>query len=148
MGFLSKNVLLTAYKVLSSNSESPSSQGATQKISAIRYLFALDRFYKMHGRNCDTKTNDKNLYVDYVGEVVRLSDNFYTSNFYQDLYNESDYKVGSNFFSVNAVKDSIVNPAIKVDFPRRNKDGELLKIQNGVLIRDENLYSHINKCIN
>lgn len=44
MAYIDKKSLLTAYKVLSHNTSSPSSQGATQFISAIRYLFALDRF--------------------------------------------------------------------------------------------------------
>jgi len=145
MGFLSKKTLLFVYNVLSNNTDSPESQGATQKISALRYLFALDRFYKENGRNCDTKSEDKNLYVSYVGEVVKLSDDTYTSNFHAGLYSEQDYKVGSNFFSVNAVKDSLVNPAITVDFPRRNKDGELFTIKDGVLLRDVKLFKHIDK---
>lgn len=136
--------MLHAYKTISSIDENKQ-QGLTQKVSALRYLFALDRFYKKNGKNCDTKSTDKNEYVDYVGEIVKLSDSYYTSNFYTGLYTEQDYKVGSNFFSVNAVKDSLVNTTIIVDFPRRSKDGELFKIQNGVLLRDVSLFQHIEK---
>lgn len=144
MAYLTKEALLHAYKTISSIDENKQ-QGLTQKVSALRYLFALDRFYKKNGKNCDTKSTDKNEYVDYVGEIVKLSDSYYTSNFYTGLYTEQDYKVGSNFFSVNAVKDSIVNTTIIVDFPRRSKDGELFKIQNGVLLRDVSLFKHIDK---
>lgn len=144
MAYLTKEALLHAYKTISSIDENKQ-QGLTQKVSALRYLFALDRFYKKNGKNCDTKSTDKNEYVDYVGEIVKLSDSYYTSNFYTGLYTEQDYKVGSNFFSVNAVKDSLVNTTIIVDFPRRSKDGELFKIQNGVLLRDVSLFQHIEK---
>lgn len=131
--------------MLSTNTDSPSSQGATQKVSALRYLFALDRFYVLHKKDCDVKSSDKNLFVKYVGEIVKLSDSFYTSNFYLGLNQDSDYKVGSNFFSVNAVNDSIVNPSVIVNFPRRSKDGELIQIKNGVLLHDDSLYAHVTK---
>ncbi len=144
MAYLTKEALLQAYKTLSGIDENKQ-QGLTQKVSALRYLFALDRFYKKNGKNCDTKSTDKNEYVDYVGEIVKLSDGYYTSNFYTGLCSEQDYKVGSNFFSVNAVKDSLVNTTIIVNFPRRSKDGELFKIQNGILLRDASLFQHIDK---
>lgn len=131
--------------MLSTNTDSPSSQGATQKVSALRYLFALDRFYVFHKKDCDVKSPDKNLFVKYVGEIVKLSDSFYTSNFYLGLNQDSDYKVGSNFFSVNAVNDSIVNPSVIVNFPRRSKDGELIQIKNGVLLHNDSLYAHVTK---
>lgn len=145
MGYISKSNLLRAYFMLSTNTDSPSSQGATQKVSALRYLFALDRFYVFHKKDCDVKSPDKNLFVKYVGEIVKLSDSFYTSNFYLGLNQDSDYKVGSNFFSVNAVNDSIVNPSVIVNFPRRSKDGELIQIKNGVLLHNDSLYAHVTK---
>ena len=37
MGYISKENLLEAYKVLSTNTSTPTNQGATQYISAIRY---------------------------------------------------------------------------------------------------------------
>ncbi len=145
MGYLSKNILLSIYKILSKITDSPENQGATQNLSALRYLFALDRFYKEKGKNCDTKSEDKKLFISYVGEVVKLSDNSYTARFYSDLKDEKDFGVGSNFFSVNAVKDSLTNPVVIVEYPRRKKDGELFTIQNGVLLRNTDLYSHIGK---
>ena len=64
MAYIDKKSLLTAYKVLSHNTSSPSSQGATQFISAIRYLFALDRFVLKNNKNCDTKEKeDRELFI-------------------------------------------------------------------------------------
>ena len=140
MGYISKQNILVAYKVLSTNTDTPTSQGATQYISAIRYLFALDRFCNKFGRSCDVKIKqDKESFVRYVGEVVNIDKEYYTSNFHLDIKNDSDYKVGSNFFSVNVVKDSLVNPSLLLDFPRRSKDGELFNIQNGLLSTNQPL---------
>lgn len=148
MAYLSKQTILEAYKILSSNTNDPLTQGATQAISAIRYLLALDRFYIKNSKPCDTKNKlDKDLYTSYVGEVVSINDNIYTSNFHLDIKSDLDYKVGSNFYSVNVVKDSLVNPALKLDFPRRSKNGELFHVQNGVLSLDNKLIKNIQKYI-
>lgn len=146
MGYISKQNILTAYKVLSTNTSTPTNQGATQYISAIRYLFALDRFCNKFGRSCDTKIKqDKETFVEFVGEVVKINKEYYTSNFHLDVKNDSDYKVGSNFFSVNVVKDSLVNPSLLLDFPRRSKDGELFKVQNGLLTTNKSFFKNLNK---
>ena len=148
MAYIDKESLLTAYKVLSHNTTSPKSQGATQFISAIRYLFALDRFIFKTNKNCDTKVkDDRELFIRYVGDIVSINGSYYTSNFFTDIKNERDYKVGSNFFSVNVVKESITNPTITHDFPRRTKDASLFKVQNGVLFSDKALYRNIRKYI-
>ncbi len=124
------------------------SQGATQAVSAIRYLFALDRFQKKNAHSCDTKTKiDRDVFVEYVGEIVSINGPLYTCNFHTDLKEEGDYKVGSNFFSVNVVKDSIVNPAIELDFPRRSKNGQLFNVKNGVLSIDKTLLINAQKHI-
>lgn len=148
MAYINKNTLLTAYKVLSHNTSSPSSQGATQFISAIRYLFALDRFILKTNKNCDTKEkDDRELFINYVGDVVSIDGFYYTSNFFTEIKNERDYKVGSNFFSVNVVKESTTNPVVLHDFPRRTKDAALFNVQNGVLSIDRTLYKNIKKYI-
>ena len=73
MAYIDKKSLLTAYKILSHNTNSPSSQGATQFISAIRYLFALDRFILKTNKNCDTKEKeDRELFINYIGDVVSI----------------------------------------------------------------------------
>lgn len=146
MAYISKQSLLQAYKVLSGNTSTPTSQGATQAVSAIRYLFALDRFIKNSSHSCDTKSIiDKDSFVEYVGEIVSVNGSLYTCNFHTDLKEEADYKVGSNFFSVNVVKESIVNPAIKFDFPRRSKNGQLFNVKDGVLSVDKTLFINAKK---
>ena len=90
MVYISKKSLLTAYKILSHNTSSPSSQGATQFISAIRYLFALDRFVLKYNKNCDTKEKeDREQFINYVGDIVRIDGSYYTSNFFTDIKNEN-----------------------------------------------------------
>lgn len=134
MAYIGKQSLLDAYNVLSHNTSSPSSQGATQFVSAVRYLFALDRFVFKNNKDCDTKNkNDRDAFIEYVGDIVSINGPLYTSNFYTDLKSENDYKVGSNFFSVNVVKESLANPVKIYDFPRRSKDGELFQVRDGIL---------------
>ena len=146
MGYISKENILAAYKVLSTNTSTPTSQGATQYISAIRYLFALDRFCNKFGRDCDVKKKqDKDSFIEFVGEIVKINNEYYTSNFHLDIKTDSDYKVGSNFFSVNVVKDSLVNPSLPLSFPRRSKDGELFYVKNGLLSTDNSLFKNLNK---
>ena len=145
MAYISKNSVLTAYCKLSLLSENPSTQGATQKVSALRYFIALDMFYKTNGTNCDTKNNsNKDLFSECVGNVVSVNSEKYTSNFYYPLTNsDKDYNCGSNFYSVNVIKESITNPNTVFDFPRRGKM-PLIKIQNGTLIHDISLYHNLN----
>ena len=145
MAYISKNSVLTAYCKLSLLSENPSTQGATQKVSALRYFIALDMFYKTNGTNCDTKNNsDKELFSKCVGNFVSVNSEKYTSNFYYPLTNsDKDYNCGSNFYSVNVIKESITNPNKIFDFPRRGKM-PLIKIQNGTLIHDISLYHNLN----
>ena len=145
MAYISKNSVLTAYCKLSLLSENPSTQGATQKVSALRYFIALDMFYKTNGTNCDTKNNsDKELFSECVGNFVSVNSEKYTSNFYYPLTNsDKDYNCGSNFYSVNVIKESITNPNKIFDFPRRGKM-PLIKIQNGTLIHDVSLYHNLN----
>ena len=145
MVYLSKSSVLSAYCKLSLLSENPITQGATQKVSALRYFIALDMFYKTTGTNCDTKNNsDKELFSECVGNFVSVNSEKYTSNFYYPLTNsDKDYNCGSNFYSVNVIKESITNPNRIFDFPRRGKM-PLIKIQNGTLIHDVSLYHNLN----
>ena len=145
MVYLSKSSVLSAYCKLSLLSENPITQGATQKVSALRYFIALDMFYKTNGTNCDTKNNsDKELFSECVGNFVSVNSEKYTSNFYYPLTNsDKDYNCGSNFYSVNVIKESITNPNRIFDFPRRGKM-PLIKIQNGTLIHDVSLYNNLN----
>ncbi len=138
MAYLSKKTLLEAYKVLSELSEDPTVQGATQKVSAIRYFLALDMFYKKFNRECNTRdADDKAAFIANVNTIVALEDNWYTTNFYAPLtFHQGDSAVGSNFYSVGAVKNSLTNPAIKINYPQRGNK-PLFEIQNGILYERE-----------
>lgn len=144
MGYLTKEAVLQAYQNLSHLSEDPSVQGATQKVSAIRHFFALDRFYKLYLKECNTRdASNKKEYADIVGEICSVCDDLYTTNFYYPLKKHSgDYSVGSNFYSAGQVAASLVNSAITVDYPKRGNI-PLFRISNGILIRDTALYGNL-----
>jgi len=119
-------------------------QGATQLVSSLRYLLALDRFVKQQGHNPDCKqSDDRKFFISYVGDVVALNDNDYTVNFAGDVRHISDYAVGSNFFSVNAVAASLNAPRKTVYFPSRKLEGELMAIRNGVLALLDTSYTRM-----
>ncbi len=145
MGYLNKNAILKAYEQLSHLSKDPTLQGATQKVSAIRHFMALDAFYKIYERNCDIRNkDDKNEFIKYVGYICDVCLNLYTTNFYIPLKEHSkDFGVGSNFYSTGQVKASLVNPNGVFDYPKRGEK-PLFQIQNEVLIRNTELYGHIN----
>lgn len=140
MAYLTKETLLAAYKVLSTLSENPSAQGATQKVSAIRYVLALDMFHKEYNRECDTRNaKDKAAFIANVGAIVGVNDGIYTSNFYTPiLEHQGDFAVGSNFYSVGAVRNSLTNPSLRINYPQRGTS-PLFEIQNGKLYWKEEL---------
>ena len=149
MAYLSKETVLGAYKVLSTLSPDPLAQGATQRISVIRYLLALDMFYKANNRPCDTQDkSDAAEYIKNVGKVVAVNDTQYTPNFYYPLKKNSDYAVGSNFYSVNVVHDSVANGGAKLDFPRRGSNPTpIMNVQSGKLYEDKSLLPNIKEFI-
>lgn len=133
MAFLSKQTILSAYRSLSKLTNDPSAQGATQVTSALRYLFALDAFKKKYSRDCDTRNkNDKDEFIRLVGNVVSIGNNLYTANFFNSIKESADFSVGSNFFSVNTVKNSLENENKEYSFPKRGNT-PLFKIINGKL---------------
>lgn len=146
MAYISKQNVLSAYKKLSEMHSDPTVQGATQKVSAIRHFIALDRFYKIHGKNCDTRAKaDKDEFVQLVGITCDVCSELYSTNFYYPLKSHSgDYCVGSNFYSAGQVNASLVNPNGVFDYPKRG-NVPLLKIKNGVLIREVSLYKNLSQ---
>lgn len=149
MGYLNKADILSAYKVLSTISPDPSLQGATQKVSAIRYFIALDMFCRKKGNGeCSTRDkSDKELFENYVGQMCSVGKNVYTANFYYPLKSHNgDYNVGSNFFSAGQVKASLINPTSLFDYPKRG-NAPLLRIRNGILIKDLDLYRNLNSYV-
>lgn len=148
MSYLSKEAVLKAYKKLSGLSADPTAQGATQRVSALRYFVALDNFYADFHEDCDTKNpSHKESFTDYVGKVVAVTDSLYTSNFYFPLsHSQGDYNCGSNFYSVNVVKVSLESATV-FDFPRRGKN-PLMEVKNGVLLRKPSYYPNVSHYLN
>ena len=144
MAYISKRNILAAYKKLSQMHPDPNAQGATQKISAIRHFLALDGFYKLHNRDCNTRDrNDKEEFANLVGKVCDVCLNLYTTNFYYPLKRHAgDYSVGSNFYSAGQVNASLVNPNEVFDYPKRGNI-PLMNVHNGVLERKVSLYRNL-----
>lgn len=148
MAYLSKITLLTAYLQLSEITNDPTSQGATQFTSALRYVFALDEFMKRQGHPCNTQLkNDKEAFIQYVGNVVSINDKAYTANFYNSIKTIPDFAVGSNFFSVNTVKTSLENRDKEYEFPKRGGK-PLFVIKNGVVEERANLLPNLSNYLN
>lgn len=148
MAYISKLNILLAYKKLSQMHSDPNAQGATQRISAIRHFLALDRFYKLYNRDCNTRLkNDRDEFAHLVGIVSDVCFDLYTTNFYYPLKQHTgDFCVGSNFYSAGQVNASLVNPNIIFDYPKRGNI-PLIKIQNGILKREISLYQNFNSYI-
>lgn len=146
MANLTKKMIMASYEALSHMHADKNAQGATQTVSALRYFFALDRFYKTHGRNCDTRNKeDKANFNKYVGEFCNVCDveKKYTPQFYLPLKEHNgDFNIGSNFYSTGQVKVSLTNGGQIIDYPIRG-NSPLFKIRNGTLIRNIAYYQNL-----
>ena len=149
MAYFSKEAILKAYKQLSKLSPDPTTQGATQRVSALRYFVALDSFYANYHQDCDTKdSNDKESFTNYVGDIVKVTDDLYSGNFYFPLIHiQGDYNVGSNFYSTGVVNISKESPNTTFNYPRRGKN-PLMEVENGVLIRKVDYYPNLSSYLN
>ena len=142
MGYLSKELLLKAYKTLSGLTEDHR-QGQTQIVSAIRHLLALDMFFKKNNTNCSLgESRNKEIFVENVKKIVNISGDYYTTNFYTTIKPLSDCGVGSNFFSAGVVNNSKQNTAYLYDYPTRGQY-PLFRVKNNELIRDITYYKNI-----
>ncbi len=146
MANLSKKMIMSSYKALSQMHPDKNAQGATQTVSALRYFFALDRFYKIHGRECDTRNReDKANFNNYVGEFCNVCDKEkkYTAQFYLPLKDHNgDFNIGSNFYSTGQVKVSLNNGGQLLDYPQRG-NYPLFNIKEGVLFRNVSYYDNL-----
>ncbi|MBQ3838334.1 MAG: AAA family ATPase [Fibrobacter sp.] len=121
------------------------SQGGTQFVSEIKYFLATDEFQKTKNHFCNTQNkSDKDTFVELVGRVVQISNpvssiSLDTKNFSQSLGQSKDYDVGSNFFSANAVKNSLTSRT-PLDFPTRHP--RLLICDNGTIRVADDAYVH------
>ena len=134
--------------MLSKLSPDPTVQGATQKVSAIRHFLALDRFYKIKNRPCNTRdSRDRHDFAKLVGESCSVCIGYYTTNFYHPLKDhDGDYGVGSNFYSAGQISKSLENTAENYIYPKRGNI-PLLTIQNGVLIQNIDYYPNFNNYV-
>lgn len=147
MAYISKENLIAAYNSLSKLTDDPSAQGATQAASSLRYLFALAQFYIEFKRPCNTRDKaDKNKFTEFVGNVVKINDIYYTANFYDAIKNDADFKVGSNFFSVNVVKTSLENQDKEYIFPKRG-NSPLFNVRNGLLILNHDYFQNLDSLL-
>lgn len=151
MAYFSKQILLKAYQTICSIHRDPKTQGATQTISALKYFFALEMFYKKFNRPCNTSDrNDKKDFCSFVGYFVDVNPEYFTSDFYIPLKSKTespDYNVGSNFFSVNSVKNSRSNGGKIITFPTRGNK-PLINIKDGSLIEDKTLFENVTAYLN
>lgn len=108
--YLSTNTCLKAFSQLYKISDSTTGKQAGERLSALRYFFALKRFVKESGASdidlSPTQTNNRQKFTDFVGEVVTLGlGNYYTNNFGSDVKNASGYGVSSNFLTTTLKKN-------------------------------------------
>jgi len=118
-------------------------QGQTQITSAVRHLVAFDKYYKENQEDCDLSISDnRDAFVENVRDVVNVSGDYYTTNFYTTIKPLEDCGVGSNFFSAGVVNNSKQNTTYPYDYPTRGQN-PLFRVTNNVLIRDVSYYKNI-----
>ena len=145
--YLSKDSLKKLYFKMASlySGNDIESQGGTQFVSEVKYFLATDEFQKTKNRFCNTQNkSDKDTFVELVGRVVQISNpassiSLDTKNFSKNLGQSKDYDVGSNFFSANAVKNSLTSRT-PLDFPTRHP--RLLICDNGTIRVADDAYVH------
>ncbi len=143
MGYLPKILLQKAYLTLSTLTEDHK-QGQTQLTSALRHLLALDMYYKEQAEDCDLDyAENRDAFSDNVREIVNVTGNYYTTNFYTNIKELEDCGVGSNFYSAGVVNNSKQNTAYTYDYPTRGQY-PLFKVRNNTLIREVSYFKNIN----
>lgn len=142
MGYLPRNLLHKAYLTLSTLTEDHR-QGQTQLTSALRHLLALDMYYKEQEKNCDLDSaGNRDAFTRYVSEIVNVTGNYYTTNFYTNIKDLEDCGVGSNFYSAGVVNNSKQNRTYLYDYPTRGQY-PLFKVKNNTLIRETSYFKNI-----
>ncbi len=105
-------------------------QGATQRVSAIRYALAFDKYFWTNKTDYvileNTSSNGWHDFVQYVGEVVSIDQKkVYTTNLVDNLRENNDFSVSSNLLS----KD-IKNSKLKTAYYPAHESKRLLVIDN------------------
>lgn len=143
MGYISKQLLKKAYNTLSGLTEDHK-QGQTQIASALRYIVALDMFYKEKERSCNLSSSiDRDDFTSNVKFVVNICNDYYTANFYTTIEEIADCRVGSNFFSQGVVAKSKTNTEITLDYPTRGSF-PLFKVKNNNLFFENNYLGNVS----
>ena len=143
MGYLPRNLLHKAYLTLSALTEDHK-QGQTQLTSALRHLLALDMYYKEQEENCDLDyAENRDTFTEKVKEIVNVTGNYYTTNFYTNIKELEDCGVGSNFYSAGVVNNSKQNKTYTYDYPTRGQY-PLFKVRSNTLIRETSYFKNIN----
>lgn len=132
--YLSKNVVVAAYKELAHLTDDPTKQGQTQIVSGLKYVIALSRFASARQHDLDTSNqDDKADFEKYVGEVVLIEKGCATKNFFDEFTSAQDFNIGSNFYSANLIPLSLQSPNKIFSFPRRG-NFPLFEVKNGKLL--------------
>lgn len=141
MKYLSKSTIVKAYDLLS-EIDSEKQQGLTQKVSALKYGSALDRYFKKYNGNCDLKqSSNKDIFASYVGEIIKINDEYCTKDFFLSITpNGRDFDCGSNFYSQSSVKDSKTNPIVTFKYPKRSGWKPVMDVKDQVLIYRADYY--------
>lgn len=125
--YLSKESLKNLYLEMASlyPGKDIEAQGGTQFASELKYFLAMDEFYNTKKSVCNSREKtDRDLFTECVGHIVLLSDpksneKFYTKNFSKSFGQSTDFDIGSNFFSANAVSKSLTSEK-PIEFPSRH----------------------------
>ncbi|HIF9410387.1 TPA: AAA family ATPase [Photobacterium damselae] len=115
---------------LNTNGGGKAVQGATQRVSAIRYALAFDKYFHLNKTDHivleNTSSNGWSDFVQYVGEVVSIDQQkVYTTNLVDNLRENNDFSVSSNLLS----KD-IKNSKLKTAYYPAHESKRLLVINN------------------
>lgn len=106
--FLSKSVLLKAFRALAQLDGGNVQQGLTVKVSVIRYALAIDALLKRDGLSrFDTRDIvQKKRFYEEVSHVVHVCDGFYTNNFIALKEDDGSCCSNSNFIAGGPVLKS------------------------------------------
>ncbi|MBJ2149002.1 AAA family ATPase [Vibrio sp. IB15] len=100
---------------LDTNGGGKAVQGATQRVSAIRYALAFDKYFRLNKTDHivleNTSSNGWHDFVQYVGEVISIDQQkVYTTNLVDNLRENNDFSVSSNLLSKD-IKNSKLKTA-------------------------------------
>lgn len=134
--FLAAPLLLRAYRGLRRFDPAIDGKAKKEKVSALRHLLAASQLMKANNiSSLDLSVDSpyRSTFIDYVGNVVRFDEHFYTKDFAEEIGNKQDYAVGSNFYTTRLTQSRTT----RVEYPGRPSpvlvlDNELVTILKDV----------------